>query len=199
VALISLCNLGRMQELQGRLHGAKATYRQALRFAAEQGEPPLPVTGLVHVGLGALRLEWNDLPAATRHLQEGLQLGRRLGIVEIQAVGRTILAQVYQAQGEPAGVVEATGEVQHLMQEYPVSAGTAARIAACQARLWIGQADITMWKYLFVFALIMHGLAHVSGPLGFWTSGPQAFAEKPWLFPRGVTPHSALGWAFGLL
>ena len=56
-----------------------------------------------------------------------------------------------------------------------------------------------MWKYLFAFVLIMHGLAHVAGPLGFWTSGAQAFAEKPWLFSKGITPQSAVGWAFGLL
>jgi len=56
-----------------------------------------------------------------------------------------------------------------------------------------------MWKYLFVFLLIMHGLAHMTGLLGFCTSGPQAFAEKAWLFSKGVTPHSAAGWAFGLV
>ena len=56
-----------------------------------------------------------------------------------------------------------------------------------------------MWKYLFAFLLVMPGLAHVSGPLGFWTSGAQAFVEKPWLFSRGVTPQGVVGWIFGLL
>jgi hypothetical protein len=56
-----------------------------------------------------------------------------------------------------------------------------------------------MWKYLFAFLLIMHGLAHIAGPLGFWSSGPQAFAEKPWIFSRGLTPGSTTGRAFGVL
>ena len=56
-----------------------------------------------------------------------------------------------------------------------------------------------MWKYLFAFLLVMHGLAHVAGPLGFWTSGAQAFAEKSWLFSKGVIPQGAVGWVFGLL
>lgn len=142
VALISLCNLGRTQELQGRLNQAQDTYRQAIHFAAEQGEPPLPVTGLAHVGLGGLRLEWNDLPAAARHLQEGLELGRRLGIVEIQVVGHTMLAHVYQAQGETSSALEAAGEAEQLGQRYQVSAGTSARIAASQARLWITRGDL---------------------------------------------------------
>jgi LuxR family maltose regulon positive regulatory protein len=139
VALISLCNLGRMQELQGQLTEAEDTYRQAIRFAAEQGEPLLPVTGLAHMGLGGLRLEWNDLPAAVQHLQEGLELGRRLGIVEIQVVGHTFLAQVHQAQGEPSAALKAIGQAEQLGQQYQVSAGTAARMAAYQVRLWIAQ------------------------------------------------------------
>jgi hypothetical protein len=56
-----------------------------------------------------------------------------------------------------------------------------------------------MWKFLIAFLFIMHGLAHVSGPLGFWTSGAQAFVEKPWLFSKGITPSSVVGAAFGLV
>ena len=56
-----------------------------------------------------------------------------------------------------------------------------------------------MWKYLFVIVLIMHGLAHIAGPLGFWTSGSQAFAEKPWLFSMGITPRTAVGQVYVLV
>ena len=142
MALIALCNLGRMQELQGQLHLTQGTYREALRFAAEQGEPPLPVTGLAYVGLGVLHLEWNNLSEAERHLQEGLRLGRRLGIVEIQVVGHTVLAQVYQAQGEAPKALEAMAEAEQLEGEYRVSAGTAARMAASRARIWLAQGDL---------------------------------------------------------
>jgi LuxR family maltose regulon positive regulatory protein len=131
-----------MQELQGQLHRTEDTYHRALRYAAEQGEGPLPVTGLAHVGLGALRLEWNDLPAASHHLREGLALGQRLGIVEIQVVGHAVLAQVHQVQGHAATALEAIGEAQRLAQRYPVSAGTAARVAAIQARLSIVRGDL---------------------------------------------------------
>lgn len=56
-----------------------------------------------------------------------------------------------------------------------------------------------MLKYLVAFALIMHGLAHVTGLLGFWTSGAQAFGDQAWLFSKNVTARSAVGKAFGLL
>jgi hypothetical protein len=56
-----------------------------------------------------------------------------------------------------------------------------------------------MLKYLLAFLLFMHGVAHVTGPLGFWTSGAQAFGEKAWLFSKGVKANSAVGRIFGLL
>lgn len=56
-----------------------------------------------------------------------------------------------------------------------------------------------MWRYLFGFLLTLHGLAHVTGLLGFWTSGPQALAEKPWLFSRDITPRCTVGRLFGFL
>lgn len=56
-----------------------------------------------------------------------------------------------------------------------------------------------MFKYLVAFLLIMHGVAHVTGPLGFWQSGAQAFADEPWLFSQGVTARGAVGRAFGFL
>jgi hypothetical protein len=56
-----------------------------------------------------------------------------------------------------------------------------------------------MWKYLVGFVVVMHGLAHVSGPLGFWTTGEQAFGDGAWLFSGGVTARSALGQAFGVV
>ena len=56
-----------------------------------------------------------------------------------------------------------------------------------------------MLKYVVVFVLIMHGLAHLSGLVGFLTSGPQAFGDRPWIFSQGVTASSAVGKAWGVV
>jgi hypothetical protein len=56
-----------------------------------------------------------------------------------------------------------------------------------------------MFKYVVAFVVIMHGLAHVTGPLGFWGSGEQAFADKAWIFSQGLTAKSGLGRAFGFV
>ena len=56
-----------------------------------------------------------------------------------------------------------------------------------------------MLRVVFTFLLVMHGLAHVTGLLGHLTSGSSGFPDGPWLFSTGVTAHSAVGQAWGLL
>jgi hypothetical protein len=56
-----------------------------------------------------------------------------------------------------------------------------------------------MLKYLIAFVVIMHGLAHVTGMIGAWTSGPQAFSDGSWIFSQGVMARDTVGKAFGLV
>lgn len=56
-----------------------------------------------------------------------------------------------------------------------------------------------MIRYLVAFVVIMHGLAHITGPLGFWGSGEQAFADRPWIFSSGLTARSGVGRAFAVV
>jgi hypothetical protein len=55
-----------------------------------------------------------------------------------------------------------------------------------------------MLRFAVAFLLIMHGVAHITGLLGAWTSS-QEFSDKHWLFSKGVTMRSAVGRAFSLL
>jgi hypothetical protein len=53
-------------------------------------------------------------------------------------------------------------------------------------------------KYLIAFLLIMHGLAHVTGLMGAFSSGEQAFEDRPWIFSQGVTARGLVGKAWAL-
>jgi hypothetical protein len=55
------------------------------------------------------------------------------------------------------------------------------------------------FKYLLAFLLVMHGLAHVTGLVGAFSSGEQAFADQPWIFSQGVTAQGPVGKAWALL
>ena len=52
----------KLQMVQGRLRKADHLLRRALRFAVERGGDSLPATGEVHVVIGELLYEWNQLP-----------------------------------------------------------------------------------------------------------------------------------------
>ncbi len=54
-------------------------------------------------------------------------------------------------------------------------------------------------KVLLAFLLVMHGLAHITGLVGAFASGEQAFEDKPWIFSQGVSARGPVGKAWTLL
>jgi LuxR family transcriptional regulator, maltose regulon positive regulatory protein len=71
----SLCMMGRLQAIQGRLSEAMKTYERVLRLTAEYDEAGLlREAGEARVVIGGLLFERNDLEAATRYLLEGIEL-----------------------------------------------------------------------------------------------------------------------------
>jgi LuxR family maltose regulon positive regulatory protein len=92
-------DLARVQKLQGHLHQADQTYRQALELALEWGGD-LPAVGPAYVGRGNLEYEWNHLDAATPLLLEGIKLCERTGNGRAILQAQITLAFIKQAQGD---------------------------------------------------------------------------------------------------
>lgn len=92
-------DLAHVQKLQGHLHQADQTYRQALQQALERGGD-LPAIGPAYVGRGNLEYEWNHLDAATSLLQEGIKLCERTGNGRAMLQAHITLAFIKQAQGD---------------------------------------------------------------------------------------------------
>jgi len=91
--------------------------------------------------LGELSREWDDLEAAARRFTEGIELTRQFG--DIWATSAyTVLAQVKQAQGDPAGAQEAMQKARQLAIEFDATEMDDIRVAAYQALLWIDQGNL---------------------------------------------------------
>jgi hypothetical protein len=56
-----------------------------------------------------------------------------------------------------------------------------------------------MWKFVFAFPLIMHGLANLAGFFEAFGKAPRGFNDRPWIFSAGVKLQSAVGRQFGVL
>jgi LuxR family maltose regulon positive regulatory protein len=62
---------------EGKLHKAVELLREVLEMASSGFGQERPLSGPVHVSLGAVLYEWNELEEAERHLRLGLELSER--------------------------------------------------------------------------------------------------------------------------
>ncbi|MDQ3705975.1 MAG: LuxR C-terminal-related transcriptional regulator [Chloroflexota bacterium] len=131
--LYALYSLGEMEEAQGRLHDAQATFARILsiltsHIGAEASRSPL--ASLAHLGIGKLMREWNRLEQASEHLTTAIDLVRKGSIDESIAIDASLeLALVLRAQGEydaALGWLQYTDEVaRNLKMDWAVTTAAA--------------------------------------------------------------------------
>jgi LuxR family maltose regulon positive regulatory protein len=139
--VVSLCHLAELSVLQGQLRRARAFYDQALEVGADGQGRARPIACLALMGLGQLLREWNDLGAATRHFEEGIELSRKWG--EVGAVqGYVGLALVSQARGDAEGARRAIQKARQLAAEFDATEKDILLVTMCQVRLWVAQGDV---------------------------------------------------------
>lgn len=131
---------------QGRLREAQRSYEQALKLAAEQGEPPPQSTADLHVGISELLREQGELPAAAEHLAASEALGEHASSNENRHRWFVAMARIRQAEGHFDAALDllSTAERLYLRGFFP----EVRPIAAMKARIWIEQgrlADALAW------------------------------------------------------
>jgi LuxR family transcriptional regulator, maltose regulon positive regulatory protein len=133
--------LGQVQRAQGRLDAAAETYQKALDIAAEPGLPPAPPAGPAYVGLGEVAYQRNELDSALGQVTEGIALCRQYLYPAPLGTGLVTLAWIRQAQGDPAGALEAMGEAGRAALG-PGVTSLLNPVPAQRARLLLAQGDI---------------------------------------------------------
>jgi LuxR family maltose regulon positive regulatory protein len=99
--ILATIGLGNMQEADTQLAVAAQTYRHVLQLV---GEPPQPIAGEVHLSLGRICYEWNDLDAAEWHGQQSLQLARLFeSVIDRFLLCEVFLARLKLARGDVSG------------------------------------------------------------------------------------------------
>ena len=105
--------VGQIQETENQLHQAAKSFRRILRLV---GDPPWPAACEACVGLARIHYQWNDLEAAERYGQQGLDLARQLENVDTPAACGVLLARVKLAQGDVAGALTTLEEADQFVQ-----------------------------------------------------------------------------------
>jgi len=113
--VLSSTGLGRIFELENRLHEAAETYRRSLQMLSDQGPPNASEE---YIGLARIFYQWNDLDAAEEHGQEGLRLARQYdGTIDRFISCEVFLAHVLLARGDVHGAAATLAEAQQTASE----------------------------------------------------------------------------------
>lgn len=136
---------------QGRLRDAMATYERGLSTAL--GPSVLRGAADMHVGLGELYRERDDLTSAREHLAASAELGEHAGLPQNRHRWRIALARLREAEGDLDGAVDLLDEAERVYRSdmfpdvRPVGA-LRARVRVAQGRVgealaWAGERGLT--------------------------------------------------------
>ncbi|ASC73697.1 hypothetical protein XM38_046690 [Halomicronema hongdechloris C2206] len=136
-AISGIYTLAGIKIAQGRLFDAVNLYKEALLFATAQGEPVLPGTTDLHLGLSQLYHEQGNEEAAKQHLQKCETLDKRAALPEWPYGLYLFQAQLKVEQGELDDALKLLEEAGQLYRRSPVP--NLCPVAALKTRVWLRQ------------------------------------------------------------
>ncbi len=116
--LSAMTLLARVQAERSRLRDAVETLGQARRFVEEQRIELLPAAGAIHVGMGALLYERDDLDGAERALETGIGLAELTGNVTDLTWGYVTLSRAKRARRDEEGALEMALKAERVARDY---------------------------------------------------------------------------------
>ena len=131
----------RVRAEQGRLREADEAFRRALRLLTEGGFGLLPAAGVVHIGMADLLYERDDLDAAERELEMGVDLAERTGEVSTLVWAYVTLSRTSRAQGDDKGALEIARRAEGVARD----SGAELQIAIAlnwMTRLYLARGDL---------------------------------------------------------
>jgi len=145
----AVANVALLQELQGRLRAAAATYRELDQIitgpADLQGPRGLYSSPAYYVGLGDLHREWNEVDAADGYLAQAMELLPHTLAVDADFVARGYIAQarLQHARGEHATAQQTLATFADLAHRRGLAPHLIARGAAVRAQLALAAGNLS--------------------------------------------------------
>ena len=147
VPITAVYGLGRLHMLRGNLLAAKQVYNHAMHECQAAGWQDFPACGMLHIGLGELAYEMNDLTSAEQLLQRGIDMTGS-GMQYVNTWARILLARVHLAQGLDDDLLDAQSEA--LLMKYSGRfVVDLPPLSAAVGRLWLAQGRfnaVVQWK-----------------------------------------------------
>jgi LuxR family maltose regulon positive regulatory protein len=131
--------LAQMSMAQGRLHRAIEICEQSLQLAKEQGDPVLPGTPELYLGLSELRYEQGDLAAASQLLLSGETLRQQASLSGAKYLWWVVQAQLKAAEGDLETALDQLQEAERLYYRTPIPVPNVRPTEALRVRWWLRQ------------------------------------------------------------
>jgi LuxR family maltose regulon positive regulatory protein len=141
LAISGTYGLADIRIAQGRLRDAISTYDRSLQLALAQGEPAIPGTADLYLGLSKLYRERGDVQAARQNLSKSEALGEQAALADWPYRLRIAQARIKQTQGDMDGAIELLDEAERLYFSTPIP--DARPITALKTQVWIAQGRLT--------------------------------------------------------
>lgn len=140
-AISGIFGLADIQIAQGRLHAAISTYEQALQLVEKQGDPRLPETADLHLGLSELYREQGNLEAAEEQLRKSEEVGEQAGQQVYQYHWHLVQARMKEDEGDLDAACQLLDQAADLFTQIHIP--DARPVAALKTRLWVAQGKLT--------------------------------------------------------
>jgi LuxR family maltose regulon positive regulatory protein len=134
--------LARIRLMQGRLHEAAGLCRETLKPLNKKGTKFFYMAGSLHIILGEVLREWNDLDEAEAQIKEGIQVNEPWQMVTADALGYAALARVQEAQGNMTGAVATLDKLETMFEDRTKPPDWEGELRSLQVRLWLASGDL---------------------------------------------------------
>ncbi|TLN26993.1 tetratricopeptide repeat protein, partial [bacterium] len=136
----TLHNLAMVRCVQGQLHQAGETYKQAYQVLVERNALDSRVRSSYEFGLADVLRERNQLEAARQHALTGIEVRRRQGAYRV--IGDLALMRVLQACGDAEGALRALREAETSVQNYSFQLALMIEFRTWRVRQWLAVGDV---------------------------------------------------------
>ncbi|HSM55591.1 MAG TPA: LuxR C-terminal-related transcriptional regulator [Candidatus Sulfomarinibacteraceae bacterium] len=126
---------------QGHLRDAARYWRKALAAIEDRsnwGRLPLPLTGWVHIRMGELLYEWNELEEAWDHVGQGLERAELGGDVRAMIAGYLIAGRLKLTEGDAEAAASYLEQARPLVERAQFPHWT-SRFERLQLELWLAR------------------------------------------------------------
>jgi LuxR family transcriptional regulator, maltose regulon positive regulatory protein len=134
--------LARTLLMQGRLHDAADLCQEYLKPVTQKGIEYFYNAGSIHIILGEVLREWNDLEEAEAQIREGIRVNETWQVTSSISLGYAALARVQETRGDFDGALDTLQKMEAMLADRTRPPDLEGELRALKIRLWLATGDL---------------------------------------------------------